>query len=173
MSSASIAAARRGRTAFFESLPRDVNRIAVHSMVADLASTQQTALQAYLIGRFPGSPEVADALLHVAAQHRTHLRTKELIETVESFVHAQTAIQNALTAARKNPGRCTAPSAIYDMACGHGKSDVSPRRHRDMRPDSHARRLLPLHPWLQRSFASRHEPGPNPPRRVLRHAVLH
>jgi hypothetical protein len=131
-------------------------------MVADLASTQQTALQAYLIGRFPGSPEVADALLHVAAQHRTHLRTKELIETVESFVHAQTAIQNALTAARKNPERCTAPSAIYDMACGHALGAVLlAYRFSKLRVVAVDRRFRPCWDSFREAFVEKCEAAPH------------
>ena len=122
-SSGEIAARRRARSEFFRSLPADANRIAVHSMVADLAAQQKADLRAYLVERFPGSPEVADALFHVAAIERTHLRTKELIETVEAFVHAQSAIQNAITAARKDRTR-TPPTAIFDMACGHGLGAV-------------------------------------------------
>ena len=114
---------RRARSKFFRSLPADTNRIAVHSMVADLAAQPKADLHAYLVERFPGSPEVAEALFHVSRSQRTHLRTKELIETVEAFVHAQSAIQNAITAARKDRTR-TPPTAIYDMACGHGLGAV-------------------------------------------------
>ena len=101
-------------------------------MVADLPEAAQAAVKAYLLERSPGSPEIADALLHVAMEiSREHLRTKELIETVEAVRHAGAAIAESRRKRRRSAGtfkgrrtggaiadRLRGPTAIYDMACG-------------------------------------------------------
>lgn len=111
------------RTQLFAVLPRDAHRLDVHTMVADLPESSQELLRAYLIERLPGSPEVCTALFHVAREKRENLRVKELIETVEACVHAGSAINAAIDAARRDAAR-PAPTAVYDVACGHGLGAV-------------------------------------------------
>jgi hypothetical protein len=92
----------------------------------------QDALRAYLLKRCPGSSEVVDALFHVALSiSRAHLRTKELLETVEAVRHAGAAIDESRRRRRPGAGtykgkkkggkaadRLPGPTAVYDLACG-------------------------------------------------------
>jgi SAM-dependent methyltransferase len=118
-----------------------------HVMVADLPPCTQDALRAYLLERFPGSPEVVDILFHISTTKREHLRVKELCETVEAVRLAGKAISEARKASRAQKratkleecnGGCdlpatapaatakplSTPTAILDLACGHGLAGV-------------------------------------------------
>ena len=55
----------------------------------------KSRIRDYLTRSFPGSPEVAEALLDVSEHHPTHLRVKELFETVEACKHAGAQIAGA------------------------------------------------------------------------------
>ena len=89
-------------------------------------------LKKYLLARSPGSPEIVDCLFHVAMNiSREHLRTKELLETIEVVRHAGAAIDESRRKRKPSAGtykgkttggnlsdRLSGPTAIYDMACG-------------------------------------------------------
>ena len=108
------------------------------SMVADLPEATQEALRTYLLARCPGSPEVVDALFYVAnTLNRQHLRTKELLETVEAVRHAGAAIDESRRTRKRQAGqykgkhkggslkdRMSGPTAIFDLACGSCASRV-------------------------------------------------
>ena len=101
-----------------ESLPTRDNTLCQHSFVSQLDTSVLKQLRAYLVDSFPGSPEVATALLdHVAMKQPKHLRTKELIETVEVVKRAGSEINHLLSKAGQVSG-------IYDLACGHGLAGV-------------------------------------------------
>jgi hypothetical protein len=154
-------------------LPRRDNTLDQHAFVRDLPAEVRAQLRAYLVRSFPGSPEVACALLDdVAVRHPTHLRVKELLETVEACKHAGAQIATMLprkqssgekkqkkeeeeeeeeeeekrkkkkkkqkkpsstagagASAHSDPpystnGIVAPPTAIYDIACGHGLAGV-------------------------------------------------
>ena len=136
------------------SLPRRDNTLDQHAFVRDLGDDVQALLREYLVASFPGSPEVALALLDdVAVRHPTRLRVKELLETVEACKHAGAQIAAMLsrrthgssdamlmssssgsatvtdktsdtTAVSSSSVSCNSPTAIYDIACGHGLAGV-------------------------------------------------
>ena len=70
-------------------LPKRDNTLCQHALVNDLSIQLKEEIREWLVASFPGSPEIAIILLdHVAVQHPTHLRVKELFETVEVVKHA-------------------------------------------------------------------------------------
>jgi hypothetical protein len=94
-------------------LPRRESTLDQHTLVHDLEPPLLLQIREYLLKSFPGSPEVATALLdYVAVHHPTHLRVKELFETVEVVKHAGAHIHQLK------------PCVIYDLACGHGLGGV-------------------------------------------------
>lgn len=106
----------------FERLPRTATVIDSNSMVAALPATTKHLLEEYIKDRSPGSAEVADVLIHVSSAHPTHLRTKELCETLEAVTLIGSDINRILQRhpERRTDGRFT----IYDLACGHSLAGV-------------------------------------------------
>jgi len=124
-------------------LPMRVNCLDPASMVADLPDDAQMALRQYLLERSPGSPEIVDALYYVAKEiSREHLRTKELLETIEAVRHAGAWIDESRRKRKKSAGaykgkhkggalsdRLRGPTAIYDLACGKSSPHCNCRPH--------------------------------------------
>lgn len=113
---------RRKYDCLFERLPRTATVIDSNSMVAALPATTKHLLEEYIKDRSPGSAEVADVLIHVSSAHPTHLRTKELCETLEAVTLIGSDINRILQRhpERRTDGRFT----IYDLACGHSLAGV-------------------------------------------------
>lgn len=112
-----------------ELLPRRETTLDQHAFVSELRRELVEMLRDYLTRSFPGSPEVASALLDdVAVRHPKHLRVKELFETVEACKHAGAQIASmkgaASSSARASVETVVFPSSIYDIACGHGLAGV-------------------------------------------------
>ena len=96
-------------------LPSRDSTLDQHTLVNNLAPSFIAEIRAWLIASFPGSPEIATVLLdYVAIHHPTHLRVKELFETVEVIKHAGAHIHQ-----HQPPVQ-----VIYDLACGHGLGGV-------------------------------------------------
>ena len=94
-------------------LPKRDNTLCQHALINDLSIQLKEEIREWLVASFPGSPEIAIILLdHVAVQHPTHLRVKELFETVEVVKHAGNHIYQQK------------PDTVYDLACGHGLGGV-------------------------------------------------
>ena len=96
-------------------LPRRNSTLCQHALVANLSPPLLAEIREWLLSSFPGSPEIATCLLdYVAVTQPTHLRVKELFETVEAAKHAGSHINQL------DPK----PGTIYDLACGHGLGGV-------------------------------------------------
>ena len=132
-----------GSDKLLDRLPQRAASLDQHVFVAHLPAVLRENVRGYLLRSFPRSPEVAAALLdHVAVHHPTHLRVKELFETIEAVKHAGNHVHELLQRqwlADDGKGKddidggCTSSdrgssnitvSAIYDLACGHGLGGV-------------------------------------------------
>ena len=123
---------------FEKSLPRTSNVIDSSSFVNDLSDPTKQQLREYIAARCPGSNEIVTALFWIAQTHRTHLRTKELCETLEAItligadIHALLHSSSSSTNNNKNDASGALSDAllrkkdmtIYDLACGHGLGGV-------------------------------------------------
>ena len=83
-------------------------------MVADLPPSQLTLVRSYLSHRFPGSPELVTCFDQIAERFPTHLRVKELFETIEAC-HITANYLAELLKSREHPIK-----TVFDVACGHG-----------------------------------------------------
>jgi len=109
---------RRNFDHLFSTLPRTANAIDSNSMVADLPDTAKEQIKAYILNRSPGSAEIVDALFWIATNYPKQLRTKELVETIESVTLIGAKL-NHLLASSANADR-KKNMTVYDLACGHG-----------------------------------------------------
>eukprot|EP00936_MAST-01D_sp_MAST-1D-sp1_P001718 g1718.t1 len=83
------------------------------TMVAALDEEQKALLCAYVAYRNPHSPELMDIIEHIVRTEPTHLRLKELFESMEACRKIATFIVDLQ---KKGAGLTT----IYDLASGHG-----------------------------------------------------
>ena len=98
-----------------DQLPSRDSTLCQHALVHDLSPTLKLLLKQWLLTSFPHSPEIATVLMeHVAVHNPTHLRVKELFETIEVVKHAGNHIQELKPK----------PKVVYDLACGHGLGGV-------------------------------------------------
>ncbi len=108
-----------GSDKLLDRLPQRADSLDQHAFVAHLPAALREGVRGYLLRSFPGSPEVAAALLdHVAVHHPTHLRVKELFETVEAVKHAGNHVHELMQRGRQRKrGR---RQAVDDDAVGGG-----------------------------------------------------
>lgn len=89
-----------------------------NAMASHLDERRQGLLWGYLGDSFPHSPELVSVFQAIVRRHPTHLRVKELVETVESYKTIARHV-HARDLARRDAGALRV-THIYDMACGHG-----------------------------------------------------
>ena len=94
--------------------PTRATTLCPHAFVADLSETLRANVASYLRSRCPHSLELVNVCDHVALTQPTHLRVKELVETMEVAMITGDAIHASLA---RDPARVT---TVYDLACGHG-----------------------------------------------------
>jgi SAM-dependent methyltransferase len=82
-------------------------------MVRDLCPPKRAALWQYLRGVAPG----LGAMVSVLPPH--HLRVKELLESIEVFLHIQKLLKKMPTRTTRSTTKRRI-TTIYDVGCGHG-----------------------------------------------------